>query len=90
MLITSDQQRVDTIGAYGLSPPGVSYSPRLDALREREQAVQSEFEDQRRAFAEHGDAGVRRMAPPSQPRSLADVQPDVAVADSEADAFYDG
>ena len=63
---------------------------RLDALREREQAFQSEFEDQRRAFAEHGDAGVRRMAPPSQPRSLADVAPDVAVADSEADAFYDG
>ena len=63
---------------------------RLDALREREPAFQSEFEDQRRAFAEHGDAGVRRMAPPSQPRSLADVQPDAAVADSEAEAFYDG
>ena len=64
---------------------------RLDALREREQAFQSEFEDQRRAFAEHGDAGVRRMAPPSQPVSLADVQPDAAVADSgDVDAFYDG
>ena len=33
LLITSDQQRVDSVGAYGLSPPGVSYSPRLDALR---------------------------------------------------------
>ena len=63
---------------------------RLDALREREQAFQSEFEDQRRAFREHGDAGVRRMAPPSQPRSLADVQPDVAVADGgDVDSFYD-